>query len=414
MSKLGTDSFKYRKLLFFVFVLTFLIGGSLQVVGLISNTVMTVGIAFLLFLVYIKEKLQSVKDALPTKFFLVLMALIAVSGYSNKTPVFLILLYMLLFAVIPALVSYIIINNLRGKLHLLTKFLFVVGSLQLPVIFIQQTFFSSILSVSARSVSETDIGFGTFFVANDHGLGFFLLCLIVYLLFYKTGLRNGTRLFLIFWFSLTILFANSYISLLLLAIVFLYFTVVNLNLRIVIVSFCSIGLFFMFLAFSGYQEVVEEKYMFIYKKIFEKDYESTAVDIVSQAKYAERGDILLYFLEQTFEVIGSGPYSYFDPINKEFTLFPNFSQLLWFYNDIGFIGVILVIIIFTRVYFKYNSLWSPAILYLGMILVFSFFSNTLSDLAFNIVFYLFVVNGSDVLLKDKKGKVEKKVCSTNN
>lgn len=384
---------KKRDLFFIVLIIAYLIGGSFQILGFITNTQCTIILtALTLFHLLIMGKKFQLNP------FLILIALIIASAVANRTSGELGLYYIVLFALVPFAIFHLVMKE-YGKLEFknILNILLFIGMIQLPVILLQRSYFNEIIAVSAKSVSETDIGFGTFFIANDHALGFFLLSLITYLLFDKPPFKPSSIIFFVLWFAVTIVVANSNVSMLLLAAILIIFLLLKSSKVLFPLLILSILALIIILNIPALSAYISDKYLYIYGKILGNDHYSVNQNF--DPNYAQRGDILVYYVTQKFKIIGEGPYNYYDPIGKQFKMFQNFSQYLWFYNDLGILGVIGTIFTYTFLYFKYNVFKSYKIIYLVMILVYAYFSNTLSDIAFNLTFSLFILK--DVIHKDE-------------
>lgn len=393
----------YKKRLFYgLLIIVFLVGGLIQTIGLVSNTICTLGLAIILLLVNLISKRTTKVIKYP---FILLSIVIIVSGLTNSCAPLLIALYIFAFAVVPYTIYYFIRNNLfRFDFTKLLKFFLFVGIIQLPILIAQQKLGPLIVAMSARGINLEDVGYGTFFFANDHGLCFFLLSLIIYLLFQKTHLKQSSTIFYIIWFSLTVFLAGSHISSLLWLLTMAFYLLIRLNIKTFFLLVSSAALLIVTIYVTPLNDFIAEKYEFFHHKIFDKQLSFFDAEGAVEQGVPERADIVVYLSHEDLKVIGDGPYKYFDPIKKVFPKFKNYSQYLWFYNDLGVIGVLCIVIIFGALYLNNSKFFSFKLIYVILILVYSFFSNTLSDLSFMIVFSIFITKGSIPILKTKKFK----------
>ncbi|WNH08605.1 hypothetical protein [Thalassobellus suaedae] len=107
--------------------------------------------------------------------------------------------------------------------------------------------------------------------------------------------------------------------------------------------------------------------------------------------YAKRPQVVLYQLNyEKFKWIGNGPYDYYNIIEGKFRKTIHFSQLIWFYNDLGIIG--LLIMLFAS-WFIINNLGlnnQSKILLSGVFLFYLFMTNILGDMSMMLV--LLIIN----------------------
>jgi len=389
---------KIRLIFKIVLIFVFLVGGLFQFFGLLSNTISTILISavFLMLGLSGRAKKNIEISVIP---YIILFTIIVISAFINGTKSIFLLLYAFSFALVPFSIWKFIATRIVDKIDFakLIKLFIFVGIIQLPVLLIQQTFGAQMVMLSVRPLAPEDVAFGTFFFANDHGLCFFILSMILYLLYDKNGIVHKRRWFLVIWFSFTIVIANSNISFLLLLIVLVGYIIPRLKPQGFFLALTfSLMVGISFLLFPSLGSMVIEKYEHIEMKLIatgDNTWDDAQTNI--EKGMPERSDILMYYQMQEFKYIGDGPYTYFDPLLGKFVLFKNFSQYLWFYNDLGIIGVISVLIVYLNFYFANCKLFDYKLYFLILIVVYAFFANTLSDLSFNIIFALF-------LLKDSK------------
>ncbi len=372
-----------------IIAFVFLVGGAFQTVGLVSNTISSLGLGLLLIVISLSSITKQTK-AWPH---LLILLCILVSGIINKTRIPLMGLYALTFVMIPFAVKLYVTNNvdLIPK-RLLFSFFTLVGCLQLPVVIVQRVYGASILAHMARAIDLEDVAYGTFFVANDHGMCFFLIAMIAFLLFEPIQyFQRQTRIILVCIFASCILLANSNIAFVLMAVVFaIYFFRSMTPGRIAAILVPVVALAVISGVSPNFMSKLETRTDFLYHKLADKDMSRNGAQGAVDQGMAERTDLIIFFVTEKLKIIGDGPFTYFDPIKKEFPRFKNYSQYLWFYSDLGLIGVFLVFVYYFSEYRKRHPKTDYRAILLGVILVFSLFTNTMSDLAFNFTFFLFV------------------------
>ena len=380
-------------LFYLVLMITFLFGGSLQLLGIISNTLLTILVSVsivihAIFQLFFRHRLMH----LHYLSFLSLALTIVASAILNSTNATLTILYFWLFCAIPFLTYYFSKHQVRHlDTNALIRFLLFVAVIQLPVMILQRTFYKSIVALGSRNIGEVDVSYGTFFLANDHALCFLVLSLFTFLLFSRTKTPFLNRHIYIFWLALTIILSNSKISVILLVIIFSIFMAFRTNVKTLsAVGVLAVIMLFTMTALPSLYDYVEEKIVYINQKVTGSQTDEYNLSKAIEAGNAERTQILYYYLNRPIKVLGNGPYDYYDPIEKKFSLFPNFSQVLWFYNDLGVLSLIMMLSIYAFTFFYTTRKIDHRLIYLLMIIVYSYFANTLSDLAFNLIYFVFI------------------------
>ncbi|RYZ99978.1 MAG: hypothetical protein EOP47_15350 [Sphingobacteriaceae bacterium] len=388
---------RFITIFYWILAFVFLVGGSMQLLGILSNTVATLLIGVLMIAMLIGNKTKVPINYLP---FLYLIFIIFISSIINSTSPILAGLYIFMFVGLPFIVYKFMGTKIVPRINhrKLFRFFLIVGVIQLPVLILQQTFSALISRISARSIAEMDVGFGTFFLANDHGLCFFLIIMIIILLYQDTYVKKKNKIWYVACFSLTVALGHSNISLLLLLIVFAFYFVSKLNIGSAILSVIGLaGVYVLIISIGPLNEIFESKFEFFNKQVVNKQQDVFEAQRKVDNHLADRTDIIIYYTVQELKLIGSGPYDYFNPIKGEFKNMTNFSQYIWFYNDIGIFGTISVIFIYLSLYLQNYRLNNYRALILILMVVYSLFTNTLSDLSFNIIFSYFLLKDSDQL-----------------
>lgn len=308
---------------------------------------------------------------------LTLLIWIIVSGIINQTDYFLVVNYTS-FVVIP-LAVYLLVRKIIDKdikpLYSIINFSVII---QLPVLLFQYSF-PSYIQYSQKLMIPIDRLFGTFPLAGDHVLSFFLIMNIIFL--FVSNNRFSFFNYIIILFSVfSILLMNSAISYLLLLFVCLYFLFKKLNKFIlipVIFFFLSLLLFFV-----GSFDILT---------LLGKGSVAGIVDNASlfESGTAGRFQSVYYLFSSDLLIAGNGPGSYFNPFSDGFQVNANFSQFIWFYYDLGIIGVMILfslILTYLKLFEISNSI---KLILAVLIVVYSFFSNTLDSIVFCITLNIF-------------------------
>lgn len=332
---------KYKHLLLFIVIYAFFLAGVTQYVGLLSISLNTILLSLLcLSFNLITSRFKIVLDN-TNIISLIFLVYILITGLLNGTMFVKTFLYMF-FILIPLGLS-LAINKVKVEPNLYYKIVNFITLLQFPILLIQK-YNPWINKYSAIYYSANDGLFGTFPIADDHGLGFFLLCTLGLNLFVFKKYKNYS-----FWmFNLTIgvniLLIKSNISKVLTILLLCIFiasklgVVFKLKRRYIFLIGMAVYMIFA-------SDIVADFIQFITgSEELHKLAGKTATSLV-QNKTAGRLQTISYFIfNKIVLIIGMGPYSYYDPLNSFFNFNFNFSQIIWFYYDIGLVGVVLFFI----------------------------------------------------------------------
>ncbi|PIV92779.1 MAG: hypothetical protein COW44_12935 [Flavobacteriaceae bacterium CG17_big_fil_post_rev_8_21_14_2_50_33_15] len=396
-------SFKkiYQLSFYFVVSLIFLIGGMLQFFLGLSNTVLTlliVAIMYLTYTLYVIIKHRAVVNII-IFWGLVYVVIIIISGISNKSNFFSIIIYFL-FPLLPLgafLFCYINYKENYLSPKRIFKLLYLISLIQLPILIIQSNFYEELIKFnnSNQHIASFDFLFGSFFLKSDHSLGFFILCVITTMLLNirKDGKLIKLPVISIIYLSVTVFLTESNISKLFLSILLVLSIVIPLYkrykmsyiLKAVVLLFGTLIVLFVYSLRD--QEFVKAR--------LGGDFESQYSLSVSERQYelgtAKRGQILIMaFNNLETKWIGDGPYSYFNILTGEFKRTIHFSQLIWTYFDLGFIGLIVVMGLLISI-LRYLDIDKgiPFYTVLGVVIVYSFYTTVFSDIA--IMFSLMMI-----------------------
>src|SRR5690606_74292 len=377
------------KIVFFIIIAyTFLLGGALQFFLGLSNTITSALTAVVCLMVYLLILLIRRKIIINPLilFSFVLCSYIILNGLLNQSYYIKIMLYWI-YVLIPLGCYFIIRFSLlteRDRQRLFKFFLFI-ASIQLPILLLQKYGYTYLLNIKAttENIAPIDFQFGTFFLKNDHALGFFLSCMILFLLF-----NMGHRYIKIFalYLTITIFFTNSEISMLLAFLVWTYYIWNVLNYRKIIIA-----LFFSLII------IIPVSYYAINNLELEGEINQISKDLsldkaqrMYERKEATRQQTIIVLAHEELKIIGEGPYTYFDILSGKFYQNPNFSQIIWGYYDLGLVGLIFLFCYIISIYFSIKSRMRYAPLIFLMLCVYALFTNILADLAIMITFLIFI------------------------
>ncbi len=391
----------YQLSFYLVMSLTFLVGGFLQFFVGVSNTGLTMLLCLIMFAnyviyVYVKQKVYINSVVF---LFLCYALLILLSALINKSDLISSIIY-LFFPFLPLSVYYFLyINRKEGYItkKQFVKFIFFIGSVQLPIILIQRNFYNVLIPFnnSGQHIASFDFLFGSFLMKSDHSLGCFLLFLIISLLFNINAYRTYFKHWLVIaiYLSISVLLAESNISKAFVLATWLIYIFNNVY-SVIPKSFKSTKVYiliaFVILTVIGYNvrntELVTERLGGTIEQNF----------TVKKAKYfydegtAKRSQIVMVALYKLKpKIFGDGPYSYFNIRTGEFKKTHHFSQIIWTYFDLGLLGL-LTIFGYTFFLIKTTLRFNPSLLLfiLPVVYVYMMYTNVFFEIGILISFFL--------------------------
>lgn len=308
---------------------------------------------------------------------LCLLLWIIISGIGNHTNPVLIINY-LSYVIIPAsiylLVRYIDLDFINLKTLINTLII-----IQLPVLLLQY-FLPDYILYSQKLIAPIDRMFGTFPLSSDHFLSFFLIMNILYI-GTKKSLLTFFDYFIILYSIICISLTNSVTSYLFMISTLVYIFFLRSNIYIKTSSIViSVGIL-VFLYFNLYEVLT----LLGKPELFEM----TNTKFIAQGT-AGRIQTFFYVFTNKLSIFGYGPSSYFNPLSGGFQLNLNFSQLLWFFYDLGVIGVVLVISLISSFLYSFNIEKNIRIYLFSMILAYSFSSTIFDQVVFMLTINIFV------------------------
>jgi len=385
----------YSSFILGVAILIYLSPGFIQFFFGVPSTAYALGLTILICLIVFFDILIRKRIILnkAIKVFLLLAIIIIVSGLINKTGPLKTLLY-LNFAITPIVINYLIeILNKRNLVirKQLSRLFLIVLIIQLPVIIFQKYFYSFLVKFSNanQGISEVDFMFGTFALKADHALGFFLIIYFLSIIFkIKSGkLKNKINYLTLIYISFIIVIMESNLTKVILLLIIGYYLALWIFKKINIFGIFLVVLVGIFLFNLAMTSRVIESQMDHYTRTLNKEYSIKAVE----RGYEKRPHIVIYQLNnEPFKWIGNGPYDYYNILKGEFKKTIHFSQIIWFYNDLGLIGLILGVIALFLVIKNLNLRRESTWLFMGIMILYLFMTNVLGDVS--MMFSLLLLN----------------------
>jgi hypothetical protein len=373
-----------KKLIFYtVFFLMFLVGGFLNYFGIMSYK-MIFGAALPLLIIPI------IRIRLNTFFYFTLsfIIIILLSAILNRTS-FLLTLWFLQNAAIPFLMYIVVVSYLsKNNIIKVYKWIIVIASIQLPIIVLQRIFYPFISKLAKVEVSDYDIGFGTFYTSDDIALSFFVLGTILFLLFdnaHNFFVKN--RMTLVTWLTFTILVMNSKISYLILAMIWAYYVVSKVKIKVILYVLTAGLLVFLLAYVFGLKEQMESNYLGLKQQIaFNVDVHKA--EVFYKTAQGNRPAAILYLATKPLKLLGEGPHAIYNPITNKFNKGGDTSQLISFYVELGIVGLFISYMMIYSIIkgLQYSEFTK---LYFLVFCITSIVSNVFLDASITMIFVIF-------------------------
>ena len=362
---------------YILFIFSFFLTGSLQFIGLsvtLSTYVLISLVSLIMLSVFLVKKRIIINSYLIVN--LCLLVWIFLSGLVNHTNPLLVFNYCS-YVIIPVSIYFLIksINKDLLKLRYLIDTLIIV---QLPVLCLQ-FYFPDYISYSSKLIDPLDRMFGTFPLSSDHFLSFFLIINILYIGTKKSFLTFFDY-FIIGYSILCISLTNSVTSYLFLfsTLAVILFFKSNIYLKL---SYVFLSVFILVLLFSNF-------YYFLDLLGKPELLDMTNVSHIDEGTAGRFQTFYFVFISE-LQMFGHGPASYYNPLKGGFQLNLNFSQILWFYYDLGVMGVILLISLVFSFLYCFNISNYIRIYLAILVLAYSFSSTILDQITFLVILTIF-------------------------
>lgn len=269
------------------------------------------------------------------------------------------------------------INSIRFK-----KLLILLGTIQLPIVLVQQTFYETLSRYSVIPMQPGDYDFGTFGLSSDFSMSFYL-CGLTFLLLHAEifDFPPLKKFFLSGWFTLTILIANASICYLIICLIWLAF--IWKSLRNIKTSLMYSSMIAAVLAYFISSGNFIDRLTYLTGQFSLHDANQQIASFTA-GNYTRMGG-LLYFLNEPFKWIGDGPLHYYNPLTRQYVLGIT-GHLLSFYAEVGFLGLVLSYLFCFHLLPRKTKLSSPIAIWFISLLALSLTTNIIADASVMLTF----------------------------
>ena len=207
----------------------------------------------------------------------------------------------------------------------------------MPVVILQTVSWQQMIPyMPDGALQKVDAGFGTFPVKTDFAMTFFLSMLILVLLFQgKTLVSPKRRYFLLGWYTLTILVANSQIMHI--ALILIWTIYILSHLRPQVILWGMIGIVILSTAIIVLQQT---EWMPLDLSVTFSTLQDQLQGRISGGNYS-RGSVFYNFFSQQIDWIGKGPGYYYSVVNRKVEGLDIHGHLLTYYAEVGLIGLVI-------------------------------------------------------------------------
>ena len=322
--------------------------------------------------------------------YMLLTILIGLSAIYNNSPITQLLLFLriLMFSYLIYFLVRIFVNN--KNIENLIKIAVLIGLLQLPVVIFQINTYGLLPARITQGLNlvAIDYDFGTFNFKGDSSMAFFILILLTYLLFEQKRTHFiRYRGFVILWFTLTILIANSEITKILLVIVWGTFFLSRLNQPITLYLFLGLLVIMTGLGIAGILfELIESVARPLQNPIdvfILGEGVDARINIYLNGGYSRAGAIYYYTTIEQPLWFGDGPSIYSDVFSKE-KFRGNVGHIFTFYSEVGILASFMSYYIFFLIMFPFRG-WkirlslSRVLLFISVVIM-SFTTQIMNDI----------------------------------
>ncbi len=383
---------KPKQIVFYtVFFMVFLFSGLLTMWGQIPYRM-----AFVSFLVLPLFLLYRFKITRVVIVYGLLTLAIILSGLINQSSLLEIVLFMrvILFSIlIYSLVEmYVNPHNIITILRICVA----IAVIQLPIVILQQLFYTSLPARITTLVSHIDFDFGTFNFKGDAPMTFFLAVIIAFLLFRDK--ENQVVRFkwpVLLWLTLTILITNAEIVKIIVVLIWVIYFIRYFNLKSLI--YATVTLFLLFGILTGLGLLDEIWNDFTYSLSVNSPFKTTKRAAFLAGDYG-RGAAVGYYLTSDVLWVGDGPSKYYDVLTSTYTR-GNMGHTFTFYAEVGLFGWLFTLLIFYLIAFQKGSWrrnprtgyiqipWLSIAIFLALTIL-SFTTQVMNDISIMLIFLI--------------------------
>jgi hypothetical protein len=275
------------------------------------------------------------------------------------------------------LYKFFLILNLRDR-GVILRLLALTSLIQLPLIIIERLFYQQLVA-NFTVLRYEDAAFGSFHLANDHSLGFFLL--IVFLILLRKKVFRKFQNAAMIWIGVTIVILNSLITIVLFSalLIYLLFKRSRFSFSVKLISVLIGAGLMVFL-------LIRVNYSSLLVKRGTQSFKNLSIEERPDYEMSRFQEIVLIAISKK-KIIGDGAFSYYNVRTGEFKLGSNYSQLLWFYHDLGIIGLLFFFLLIAVLTLRLTK--NPNYFLFFSFLIYSFFTTTLMDVSFIFCYFFY-------------------------
>jgi hypothetical protein len=335
--------FNYSLFIYFILVVTFLLGGFVQYIGLLSVTQTNIILlSFVVFLICILHKKNNewYKDISVFYIFIFFVYIVIYffvnsnSGLSETITYFYYLASFILAIFFGRLLYFF--NPLKGHYTHCFKLIKFMYLIQIVVLIIQRVFTQQFIAMASVPIGDVDAFYGTMFIQSDSMLAASVSCIFLISMILRLDVRKIVTLALLGLIIILLGNSNTFKGIYSLI---LFLSVIRLLLRkfssnqipIYIVIFITI----VFLVTLNYNTICVMFYDFkdnaIQGYLYNYSY-------ITSNRFAPFGE----FFIKDIMITGYGPLTYYNPITKIWLYNSGFSSFYSLYMDYGVFGLVLV------------------------------------------------------------------------
>lgn len=358
--------------------LLYLIGGSIQYIGILSPTQCTIVLLALFCHVFFYRSTWRI--ALSELPILIFLAFVLIYHLANKPPASntLTYIYYLICTIVVSVAGRVYafhlvdLESLKNFFRICRWFLVI----QLAVTLFQFSFTETFVAFSRGSVNPVDAMFGSLFLKSDASLA--AICQLIVIAAFLLPCLARERFLLTVLAILIIFIANSKAAQgsILLLIALLSVRQLGYSVGFQRYGFGILGVAAAILCaavtFPIWSDYVSAFLTRAQEDYFRRD------EWVSASRFAPIGEMV----SKRLDVFGQGPLTYYNPITKTWLYNSGFSTIYMLYIDYGALGLALFLFYVARLVFKFASKVVPKLAFFLVITTFIIFNFALWDAGF--------------------------------
>ena len=374
--------FKPKKVVFYtILILTFLLSGLITILHFIPYRMGLVSALIIPLILLYGIKIDRVLIA-----FIVLAILIGLSALYNHSSILELVIFLRILGfsfLIYYLVEIYIDQNTISKV---IRLCVLIAIIQLPIILLQQVFYTQLPARLTLGISHIDFDFGTF-NANDAPLAIFSTLIVVFLLFDKKHnyiIRYKWPIAL--WLTLTVFIVNAEIIKFIIVLVWTIYLVRYLNIKIFVSSLLLFTVILSILFMAGILDQIWGDFTYSFRS-------NTSVGQLQEEAFLSgaysRGAAISYYINQGIKWFGDGPSKYFN-VFSNIRMRGNTGHIFTFYSEVGLLGWLASVAIFFMIAFP-GSGWRIRVSWVGLlsfvaVMMLSFTAQVMNDISIFLIY----------------------------